>query len=93
MLNDHPDWHLRIEGHTDNTGTKVGNMTLSFKRASAVATWLTTNGIKRTRLDPQGIGDVRPIADNKSEAGRMKNSRIELVKVAAPRVNKNSTQR
>jgi outer membrane protein OmpA-like peptidoglycan-associated protein len=84
MLNDHPDWHLRIEGHTDNTGTKMGNMTLSFKRASAVATWLTTNGIKRTRLDAQGIGDVRPIADNTTEAGRIKNRRIELVKVAAP---------
>ena len=81
MMNDHPAWRLRIEAHTDNTGTKMGNMTLSFKRASAVVTWLTGNGVKRSRLDPQGIGDAHPVADNSSEAGRNKNRRIELVKI------------
>lgn len=81
MLNDHPTWRLRVEGHTDNTGTKMGNMTLSFKRASAVTAWLATNGVKRKRLDPQGLGDARPIGDNASEAGRAKNRRIEIVKM------------
>lgn len=81
MLNDHPAWRLRIEGHTDNTGTKMGNMTLSFRRASAVVAWLTANGAKRARLDPQGIGDARPAADNATEAGRGKNRRIEIVKM------------
>lgn len=83
MMNDHPTWRLRIEGHTDNTGTKMGNMTLSFRRASAVVTWLATNGAKRTRLDPQGLGDTRPIAENTTEAGRTKNRRIEIVKMQA----------
>jgi OOP family OmpA-OmpF porin len=81
MMNDHPSWRLRVEGHTDNTGTKMGNMTLSFKRASSVAAWLAGNGVKRSRLDPQGIGDARPLADNSTEAGRIKNRRIELVKI------------
>jgi len=81
MMNDHPTWRLRVEGHTDNTGTKMGNMTLSFKRASAVVAWLAANGAKRTRLDPQGIGDTRPVADNATEAGRTKNRRIEIVKM------------
>jgi OOP family OmpA-OmpF porin len=81
MLNDHPTWRLRVEGHTDNTGTKMGNMTLSFKRASAVVTWLAANGAKRARLDPQGLGDTRPVADNTTEAGRTKNRRIEIVKM------------
>jgi outer membrane protein OmpA-like peptidoglycan-associated protein len=84
LLNDHPTWYMRVEGHTDNTGSKMGNLTLSFKRASAVVTWLTAKGIKRGRLDPQGIGDVRPVGDNATEAGRNKNRRIELVKVPAP---------
>jgi OOP family OmpA-OmpF porin len=84
LLNDHPTWHLRVEGHTDNTGSKIANMTLSFKRASAVVTSLTAKGVKRSRLDPQGIGDIRPIADNTTEAGRNKNRRIEIVRVAAP---------
>jgi outer membrane protein OmpA-like peptidoglycan-associated protein len=83
MLNDHPTWRLRVEGHTDNTGTKMGNMTLSFRRASAVVTWLAANGAKRARLDPQGIGDARPVADNATEAGRTKNRRIEIVKMQA----------
>jgi OmpA-OmpF porin, OOP family len=81
MMNDHASWRIRVEGHTDNTGTKMGNMTLSFKRASSVVAWLAGDGVKRTRLDPQGIGDARPIADNTTEAGRTKNRRIELVKI------------
>lgn len=85
LLQDHPDWRLRIEGHTDNTGSKQGNQTLSLKRAQAVVTWLTQNGVKRGRLDePQGIGDTRPVGDNATEAGRQKNRRIELVKIVAP---------
>lgn len=83
MLSDHPTWRIRVEGHTDNTGTKMGNMTLSFKRASAVVAWLVGNGVKRARLDPQGIGDARPVADNGTEAGRVKNRRIELVRIPA----------
>ncbi len=81
MLNDHPTWRLRVEGHTDNAGSKMANNTLSFRRASSVVTWLANKGVKRTRLDPQGLGDTRPIADNATEAGRTKNRRIELVKI------------
>ncbi len=84
LLNDHPTWRLRVEGHTDNAGSKVANMTLSLRRASAVVAWLTNKGVKRARLDPQGIGDARPIANNTTEAGRAKNQRIELVKVPSP---------
>lgn len=81
MMSDHPTWRLRVEGHTDDTGTKMGNKTLSFRRASAVVTWLAANGVKRARLDPQGIGDARPLVENTTEAGRAKNRRIELVKI------------
>jgi outer membrane protein OmpA-like peptidoglycan-associated protein len=84
MLSDHPSWHLRVEGHTDSTGSKLGNMTLSSRRASAVANWLAAKGIKRLRLDPQGLADMRPVADNSTEEGRNKNRRIEIVKIPAP---------
>ena len=83
MMNEHPAWRVRLEVHTDNTGTKAGNMTLSLKRASAVVAWLTENGVKRSRVDPQGIGDAHPVGDNSTEAGRKKNRRIELVKISA----------
>jgi len=82
LLKDHPTWHLRVEGHTDNVGSKTSNLNLSFFRASAVVTWLAANGIKRARLDPKGLGDTRPVGDNATEAGRSRNRRIELVKIA-----------
>jgi OmpA-OmpF porin, OOP family len=85
LLQDHPDWRLRIEGHTDSTGGKMANQALSLKRAQAVVMWLTQNGVKKGRLDePQGIGDTRPVGDNTTEEGRQKNRRIELIKIVAP---------
>ena len=84
MLNDHPTWRVRVEGHTDSTGSKMGNMVLSSKRASAVVNWLAAKGIKRLRLDPQGMADMRPVGDNSTEEGRSKNRRIEIVKIAEP---------
>ena len=82
MLKAHPTWRLRVEGHTDNVGTKVANLTLSRLRAEEVVRWLTTKGIRRGRLDPQGVGDAHPVADNLTEAGRNKNARIEIVRIA-----------
>jgi OmpA-OmpF porin, OOP family len=82
LLKDHPTWHLRVEGHTDNVGSKTTNLNLSFFRASAVVAWLATNGVKRARLDPKGMGDTHPIGDNATDPGRAKNRRIEIVKIA-----------
>jgi outer membrane protein OmpA-like peptidoglycan-associated protein len=84
LMKDHPTWHLRVEGHTDNVGSKTANLNLSFFRASSVLNWLAANGIKRARLEPKGMGDTHPVGDNTTEAGRLKNRRIELVKIAAP---------
>jgi outer membrane protein OmpA-like peptidoglycan-associated protein len=82
LMKDHPTWHLRVEGHTDNVGSKTANLNLSFFRATAVVNWLSANGIKRARLDPKGMGDTHPVADNGTEPGRVKNRRIEIVKIA-----------
>jgi outer membrane protein OmpA-like peptidoglycan-associated protein len=84
LLKNHPDWHLRVEGHTDNTGTRAANVNLSFFRASAVVNWLVNFGIKRSRLEVKGMGDTQPIADNTTEDGRAKNRRIEVVKSNTP---------
>ncbi len=84
MLSEHPDWRVRLVGHTDNTGTKEGNLALSMKRASAVVTFLIARGIKKTRLEVASAGDGEPVADNDTEAGRAKNRRIEVVKLQTP---------
>jgi hypothetical protein len=83
MLEDDPDLRVRIEGHTDNLGDKQANLALSAKRATAVQAYLAGRGIKRPRMEIKAMGDSQPVADNDSDAGRSKNRRIELVKLAA----------
>ena len=80
LLKDQPGWKLRIEGHTDSTGAKAANQTLSQQRAASVTDWLAGKGVERTRLAPAGLGDTRPIADNSTDEGRARNRRVELVK-------------
>ena len=84
MLDDNPDWMIRIEGHTDNIGSKAENALLSLHRATAVAAYLSGRGIKKARVTTMGMADAHPIAPNDTEANRAKNRRIEIVKVTAP---------
>ena len=81
LLGKNPAWKMRVEGHTDDVGGKVANQKLSEQRASAVVAWLTGHGIAPERLTAQGFGDAKPVADNKTEDGRTKNRRVELVKL------------
>jgi outer membrane protein OmpA-like peptidoglycan-associated protein len=67
-----------IEGHTDSTGNAAYNQTLSLRRASAVADYLTSHGISRDRVHSQGFGASQPIADNTTAEGRAQNRRVVL---------------
>ena len=79
ILKDHPTYKVNVEGHTDSTGKHDMNMTLSNNRAAAVAEYLkTTGGIEESRLSSEGFGPDRPIAPNKTTAGRAKNRRVEM---------------
>ncbi len=81
MLDENPDWNIRVEGHTDNVGSKEVNMALSLCRATAVTAYLAGRGVKKTRVEAAGMADTHPIASNDTEAGRGKNRRIEIVKL------------
>jgi outer membrane protein OmpA-like peptidoglycan-associated protein len=80
LLKKRPALRIGIEGHTDSTGNPAANKTLSTARAKAVADAIAATGISSSRLDPIGYGQERPIADNRTEDGRAKNRRVELVK-------------
>jgi OmpA-OmpF porin, OOP family len=80
LLKNRPRLRIGVEGHTDNTGNTAANKTLSNARAKAVAEAIAAAGISSDRLEPAGYGQERPVADNKTEEGRAKNRRVELVK-------------
>jgi len=80
MMKDNPDLKISIEGHTDNVGTAQFNQTLSENRAKAVMNAIIAKGIDKSRLSSKGWGATKPIADNKTEEGRAKNRRVEIVK-------------
>ena len=72
---------MRIEGHTDNVGTKDLNFGLSTRRSAAVEAWLVAHGVDSTHLTHAGYGEGRPVGDNTTEEGRAKSRRVELVKI------------
>lgn len=77
-----PDTNISILGYTDNTGSADYNQSLSVRRADAVKSAITANGVSGSRLTTQGKGEGDPIADNTTEAGRAQNRRVEIVIVA-----------
>jgi lipid-binding SYLF domain-containing protein len=79
-LKAHPDWKIRVEGYTDNRGSKDANLKLSSDRAEAVMNWLGDHGVDKSRLTAKGYGDAHPVASNASESGRAKNRRVVLVR-------------
>ena len=72
---------IEIQGHTDNIGSNTYNAKLSERRAMAVKDYLSKKGISPKRLFPVGYGPLRPLATNKTDAGRALNRRVELVPI------------
>lgn len=69
---------IAIDGHTDITGTREKNVSLSDARAASVKTYLASKGISDSRMTSTGYGPDKPVADNKTAAGRAQNRRVEM---------------
>lgn len=81
LLKNNTDLKIQVQGHTDDVGEDEANMKLSEQRAQAVMNAIVSQGIENQRLTAAGFGEKKPIADNKTEDGRAKNRRVELVKM------------
>lgn len=78
IMKKYPENVLMINGHTDSTGSAAINEELSKKRAEAVRSHLVSNGIPSETVSTQGLGPSQPVADNKTDAGRRQNRRVEI---------------
>jgi OmpA-OmpF porin, OOP family len=80
FLQANPQTRMFVVGHTDNKGTLDYNLDLSSRRADAVVRALAADhAIDPERLVPHGLGPLAPVATNRTEDGRAKNRRVELV--------------
>jgi outer membrane protein OmpA-like peptidoglycan-associated protein len=71
--------NMLITGHTDNTGEETHNQTLSELRAASVKKQIVANKVDGSRIFTWGLGQKSPTSENKSEAGRAKNRRVEFI--------------
>ncbi|MDM8547300.1 OmpA family protein [Candidatus Venteria ishoeyi] len=79
FLQQHPEKNLKIEGHTDSTGSSSMNLQLSENRANAVRSALTAKGVDSGRIQTIGLGMSQPIAPNKTKEGRQRNRRVDII--------------
>lgn len=73
-----PNEILVVEGHTDSDGSESYNKKLSAKRASAVKKYFVKKGMNADRLEAIGYGELYPVANNGTKAGKEINRRIEI---------------
>src|ERR1700682_1322388 len=78
ILGRYPDDRIRVQGHTDSTGSAAHNEELSLRRAEAVRDVLASRGVNPRQMLVAGAGAARPIADNSTPEGRAPNRRVEV---------------
>ena len=69
---------IEIIGHTDNSGTEIFNLELSYKRANTVKEYLISAGCKASQIIVKGLGSSQPLVSNNTERGKYINRRVEM---------------
>ncbi|MCB0790942.1 MAG: OmpA family protein [Flavobacteriales bacterium] len=78
VMQENPAYNLEVHGHTDSQGDDTKNQKLSEDRAASVRQYLVDHGVDAGRLRSFGHGEMMPLADNATSAGRAKNRRVEF---------------
>ena len=79
VLSAYPGLSLRVEGHTDATGSEATNLALSTGRSIAVRDYLIGQGVPASKINVEGRGSENPVADNATAEGRARNRRVEVI--------------
>jgi outer membrane protein OmpA-like peptidoglycan-associated protein len=79
VINAYAGRPVRVDGHTDSIASDDYNQKLSEQRARSVTAWLASNGVESARLQPNGLGETKPVASNDTSEGRQLNRRVEIV--------------
>ena len=77
-LNENSQLRVTLAGHADERGTRENNLAHGQRRAEAVADYLESNGINRTRLSIISYGEENPVDASSNEAAWSKNRRVEI---------------
>ena len=81
-LSENPDVKVKIIGHTDSDGDAAKNLDLSKRRAASVKAALSSNyNIDASRMETDGMGASKAVADNKTTEGKAQNRRVEFIKM------------
>lgn len=81
VLKENPAVNVKIVGHTDSDGDDAKNMDLSRRRAAAVKQALAKNfGIEESRMQTDGMGELKPLGDNTTKEGKAQNRRVEFIR-------------
>lgn len=75
--------NFNVVGHTDSRGSEKKNQVLSAARAASVKAYLVAHGVDAARITSSGVASTKPVGDNKTDAGRAENRRVEVTAVAA----------
>ena len=78
QLQEQPQLTIELEGFTDSIGPVPYNIGLSQRRAESVRRFLVEKGVELPRIHSIGMGDIRPVADNKTKQGRDQNRRVSI---------------
>ncbi|HPQ89791.1 MAG TPA: OmpA family protein, partial [Candidatus Mcinerneyibacteriales bacterium] len=78
----YPEAKVRVEGHTDNVGTRQANEKLSRERAEMVKKYLVDKGVSEERIITVAYGEDMPVDTNKNAKGRANNRRVDVIMIS-----------
>lgn len=81
VMKNNPLSRWRIEAYTDNKAKEIDNQKISAEWARGVLNYFVSKGIPKIRFEIMGLGKSFPIGDNRTEAGRQKNRRVQIIRI------------